>query len=285
MSTNPVMERNPYFRPGVTTPNQQYGYAGQQVPTAPMSVESEQYAMPDLQGYQQPMAAAPIPMVYNDALEKTGILLGITVVSAIAAWMLLPLQFMGPLAIGGSIAALVIGFLAARQRLVKPGMAIAYAVLEGATLGAITGALNLMVPGIAFQAVLATVIIVAVAVGLHLSGAVRTSPRGRRIVLVLLIGAIVYGLADMALVLTGVMDHSMDYFAPVAGIPIGIIMGLVLIVAAGYSLIGDLELIRYAEANGAPKEFAWTCAFGLVLSIIWIYIEVLRILAILASNR
>ena len=289
MSSNPVMEKNPYFRPGATTPNYGTGYpmAGgygtTQVPEAPVQAAGDPFAMPSPQAFpSQPFAR--VGMTYNDALEKTGILLGVTIVSAIAAWMLLPIQIVMPLALGGSIAALVIGIVAARQRMVKPGLALAYAVLEGVTLGAITGALNLAYPGIALQAVLATFVIVAVAVGLHFSGKVRTSARGNRIVLTLMVGAIVYGLLDLVLVLTGVVDHSMDYFR-IGGIPIGIIMGIVLIIAAGYSLIGDLELIKYAEANGAPKEFAWTCAYGLILSIIWIYIEVLRILAILASDR
>ncbi len=289
MSTNPVMEKNPYFRPGAATPNygQPYSTAGTAtaVPASPDRLASDPYAMPAPHAMPTgPVAAYGTTMRYNDALEKTGILLGITVLSAIAAAVALPLQFLMPLAIGGSIAALVISIVAATKPLVKPGLAIAYAVLEGATLGAITGAFNMVYPGIAFQAILATVVIVAVAVGLHMSGKVRTSARGRRIILTIMIGAIVYGLADMALVLTGVLGNSMDYFT-LGGIPIGIIMGIVLIIAAGYSLIGDLELIQYAETNGAPREFAWTCAFGLIISIIWIYVEVLRILAILASDR
>ncbi|MBR6459139.1 MAG: Bax inhibitor-1/YccA family protein [Actinomycetaceae bacterium] len=287
--SSPVMENNPYFRPGAVTPNRDaapnapYGtYQDMNVPNAPVQVADYEYSMPA--AHESYPAYTVETMKYNDALQKTGILLGVTVISAFAAWFLLPMQMLMPLAIGGSIAALVIGIVASRQRLVKPGLAIAYTVLEGATLGAITGALNVAYPGIAFQAVLGTFIVVAVAAGLHFSGKVRTSGRGMRIVMTLLIAAIIYALVDMVLVLTGVLGQSMDYFK-IGGIPIGIIFGLILIVAAGYSLIGDLELIRNAELNGAPKEFAWTCAFGLVISIIWIYIEVLRILAILASDR
>lgn len=287
--SSPIMDNNPYFRPGAVTPNRDatssapYGiHQDMNVPNAPVQVADYEYATPVTpEGYP---TYAVQTMTYNDALQKTFILLGITVISAFAAWFLLPPAILMPLAIGAPIAALVVSFIAARQRIVRPGLAIAYTVLEGAALGAITGALNMAYPGIAFQAILGTVIVVAVAAGLHFSGKVRTSGRGMRIVMTLLFAAIIYALVDLVLVLTGVLGQSMDYFT-VGGIPIGIIFGLILIVAAGYSLIGDLELIRNAELNGAPKEFAWTCAYGLVISIIWIYIEVLRILAILANNR
>ena len=309
MSNNPVMNRNPYFNGNVTTPNT--GYAPQQAPYGypnqgygyadPAAQQGQyqagqaqyqaggQYYPPQQQAqyqgqYPQQGAfggqAAPGGMTYDDAMVKTLTLLAVAILSGVATIAFLPFNMVLPVAIGASLAAFVIGMIAAFQRMVKPVLAIGYALLEGIALGALTGALNMLYPGIGLQAVLGTAVVVAVAVGLHLSGAVRTTPKGRKIVMVVLISYIVFGFVNLILMWTGVLSG----FGMREG-PFGIILGLVIIAIAGYMLIGDLETVKLAVANNAPKEFAWTCAFGIVMTILWIYVEVLRIAAILASDR
>ncbi|MFT3944680.1 MAG: Bax inhibitor-1/YccA family protein [Ancrocorticia sp.] len=291
MSNNPVMNRNPYFSGNATTPTmpQQAPY-GQQY-GAP---NSQQFAPPPPQGYypdQQAQQYAPAQgafepqarsggMTYDDAMVKTLILLAVAVLSGAGTMAFLPLEMVMPVAIGASLAAFVLGMVAAFQRMVKPIFAIGYALLEGIALGALTGALNFFYPGVAIQAVLGTAVVVGVAVALHMSGTVRTTPRGRKIVMVVLISYMIFGILNMVLVWTGVMSG----FGMRSG-SFGILLGLVIIAVAGYMLIGDLETVKLAVANGAPKEFAWTCAFGIVMTILWIYVEVLRIAAILASDR
>jgi len=141
-------------------------------------------------------------------------------------------------------------------------------------------------PGIALQAIIGTLVVVAVAVGLHMSGAVRTTSKGNKIVLTILIAAFVYGIVNIILVSTNAVDGMFGLDSmKVGGIPLGIILGLLLIFIGGYMLIGDLELVHYAVANGAPKKFAWMTAFGIVSTVIFIYWQVLRILAVLAGDR
>ena len=77
----------------------------------------------------------------------------------------------------------------------------------------------------------------------------------------------------------------MDTALKLGGVPLGLILGVILIVVAAYFLIGDLEDVRYAVENGAPKKFAWTVGFSITVTVIWIYIEVLRVLAILANDN
>ena len=310
MSSNPVMDNNPYFRAGMSTPNQhmvsgqpmmpnqqampnQYMSPGEPMmshqqmpqnygmPTAHTNIGVNDYSLDAMSGA---MPAPQVPtgrMTYQDALGKIAVMLGVIAVVAVGTAVALPVAILPMLAMVASIATLVVSFIAGRKTFVSPGGALAYAVLEGVALGALTGYLEMRVPGIAFQAVLGTLIVAGIATALHTSGKVRTSPRGRRFVSVLLLSAIAYGLVNMVLVLAFGQRH-MDFIS-VGGMPLGIILGLILIVAAGYSLIADLELIRNAEANGAPKEFAWTCAFGFVVTLVWIYVEVLRILSIFAS--
>lgn len=298
MAHNPVMNRNPYFRDSAASYQGAQGQAGQQV-------QYDQYGRPI--GYVQqvnqagqafanqagayrtfaPAGQTSATMSYDDAMMKTLLLLGVTVLSGVAAVFFVPLTAVSVVAVTTSLLALAVSFMAAFRPMVSPGIAISYAVLEGVALGTITGALNTLYPGIALQAILGTVAVVAVATGLHMSGAVRTTAKGRKVILVVMMGALVYSLVNMVLVLTGINTsfRGMDTSLSIGGIPLGIVLGLIMIVVAGYLLISDFEVARYAVDNGAPKAFAWTVAFGIASTVMWIYVEVLRVLSILASDR
>lgn len=304
MSNNPVMNRNPYFQGQATTPNSYYAAPnqGQQYPQQDQYGQYAQnqygqnqydpYAQAQYAGQYSPQQqyagafgqqARPGAMTYDDAMVKTLILLAVAVVSGAVAMALTPsigTNGILVLAIGGALAAFVIGMVAAFQKMVKPWLAVGYALLEGVALGALTGAVDTLYPGIGLQAVLGTAIVVAVAVFLHVSGKVRTTPKGRRIVSVVLISYIIFGIMNLVLVWTGILPGF-----GMRGGAFGIVLGLVIIAIAGYMLISDLETVKLAVQNSAPREFAWTCAFGIVMTILWIYVEVLRIAMILASNR
>ncbi|MCF2706732.1 Bax inhibitor-1/YccA family protein [Arcanobacterium haemolyticum] len=291
MGNNPVMSRNPYFTAQASTPNTYPGVPRPQTSAYDSygnaqytnQYEQAQYAQPEYgYGQAQPtaFAATGTTMTYDDAMVKTVLLLAATVISGVLTGYLVPLQMMPVVAGGASLVAFGVGMVAAFQRMVKPAFAVAYAVLEGVALGALTFALDAFYPGVAMQAILGTVIVVAVAVGLHMSGTVRTTPKGRRIALTVMIAAIIFGFINMLLVWFGVLS---DWGMRSGGL--GIVIGLVMIAIAGYMLISDLELIKMAVANNAPREFAWTCAFGIVMTILWIYVEVLRLAAIFASDN
>ncbi|MFY9262428.1 MAG: Bax inhibitor-1/YccA family protein [Actinomycetaceae bacterium] len=309
--SNPVMTRNPYFQDTGVRPNQyaqpvdpyaqqQYGQQayGQQSYQQPYGQQGYQqpvdpYAQPYGQAFgQQPYATGAFDarpsntMTYQDALNKTAILLGITIITGLLTIAVLPVVLWMPVAIVATIAAFVIGIVISFKKTISPALSIAYVVLEGMALGAITGAFDLLFPGIAFQAILATMVIVAVTLGLHYSGAVRTSAKGMRIIAAVVIGYLVFSVINLVLIMTGLISNpwgmrGMEVF----GIPLGVILGVVMILIAAYMLIADFELVNTAVANNAPKEFAWMAGLGIVMTILWIYVEVLRILAILASNR
>ena len=166
--------------------------------------------------------------------------------------------------------------------MVGPGISIAYSLFQGVALGAITNAFDTLYPGVAFQAILGTAIVVGVAVFLHMSGKVRTTAKGRRVVLTIMIAYIIFGFVNLILMLTGVTNSLRNI--TVGGFHLGIILGLVMIAVAGYVLISDLETAKLAVERHAPKEFAWTAAFGIVMTVLWIYLEVLRIVAYLAAS-
>ncbi len=69
------------------------------------------------------------------------------------------------------------------------------------------------------------------------------------------------------------------------GIPWGVLIGIFVVIMAAYSLVLDFDQIKTGVQRGAPRIYAWTAAFGLIVTLVWLYIEILRILAMLASNR
>lgn len=275
--SNPIMERNPYFKTGTTRPNQ---FNQTQYQTD----YSTQYAPSDYQQMQSAFVVEPEinRMTYRDALNKTAILLGATFATGIATIVLTPMSMWIPLAMGASLIAFVVGMVIAFKAEVSQGIAIAYAALEGVALGAITGFADLYLPGIAFQAILATAVIVAVCVGLHYSGAVRTTSKGMRYALIVALGGIVFSFVNMFVMMFSKQNLRMT---SVAGIPLGVILGILMLFVAAYFLINDFEKVQYAVENQAPKSFAWTCAIGIVMTILWIYVEVLRILMIFYSEE
>lgn len=296
--SSPVMSRNPYFKKTAVRPNQfqsqpqpqgsyqnpqgfagyDQAYQGQYVPPA-----YQQQAYAGSYGAFQPAApqARSGLMTYRDAMNKTGILLGVTVLSGIATSILLGANpgLMLSVAMIASIAAFVVGLVIAFKRMIAPGLAIAYAVLEGVALGGLTAALNLFWPGVAMEAVLGTVIVVGVTLGLHYSGKVSTTPKGMKFVMIVALAGIIFGFLNMFI---SIFTQSNPLWNnPLLGIGLGVVMILV----AAYMLINDFENVQYAVANGAPAEFSWTCATAIVMTILWIYVEVLRIAAIIADNQ
>lgn len=298
--SNPVMSKNPYFSKAGVRPNQfqqqgsaqtqyQTDYAGQYGAPAYQQQFDAQRGMFEAQAAAKaamgnafaPAEATAQTMTYSDAMNKTAILLGSAVLSGLLCVMLFgsnPSLMMG-LAMITTIGAFIVGMVIAFKRMVPAGLAIAYSVLEGLALGGLTGALNFIYPGVAMEAILGTVIVVGVTLALHYSGAVRTSAKGMKFVLIVALAGIAFSFVNVIISLfTG---NNPMWSNPVLGIGLGIVMILV----AAYMLINDFETVNYAVANGAPKEFAWTCGIGIVMTILWIYVEVLRIAAILADNR
>ncbi|MCI5826241.1 MAG: Bax inhibitor-1/YccA family protein [Arcanobacterium sp.] len=297
--SNPVMSKNPYFRNTEVRPNQ-FGTA--QSGTQYQTDYAQQYGSPAYQqqfgsqfNAQETMFQAQSAagndftaaysgadvMSYRDAMNKTGILLGITVVVGVLTVALLganPSAMMG-LAMISTIAAFVVGLVIAFKRMVPAGLAVAYAALEGVALGGITGAIDMIYPGVAMQAILGTTAVVGVTLLLHYSGKVRTTSKGMKYVLIVALAGIVFGIVNM--VIAAFTGNNLYFSNPT----LGILVGAVMIFVAAYMLINDFESVQYAVANGAPRAFAWTAAIGIVMTILWIYVEVLRIAAILADNR
>ena len=112
------------------------------------------------------------------------------------------------------------------------------------------------------------------------SGKVRTSPRMNKIFFVAMIGYLIFSLANLVLMMTGMVDGP---FGLRSGV-FGLVIGAIAVLMASYSLVMDFEDIKNGVNNGVPRETAWLCAFSLAVTVVWMYVEFLRILAILRGN-
>jgi uncharacterized YccA/Bax inhibitor family protein len=221
-------------------------------------------------------------MTINGTITKIGIMLLLVIGSAGYTWKMVmgadPGRA-GTMAIAGAIG----GFIMAIVTIFRPRSsaitAPIYAILEGLFLGAISATINNAYPGVAFQAVLLTIGTLFTMLFLYRSGRIRATPRFRRGVM-MATGAVFF--AYMISWILGMLGMPVGFMHSSG--PIGILINLVIIVIAALNLIMDFDFIEKGSKMGAPKYMEWYGAFGLMVTLIWLYIEFLRLLSRLSSR-
>ena len=312
--SNPYFARSPYFKDGATatapattprgyptmpgyTPGQQTAYG--QAPSGYGQQPAYGQVGPDqLRGleeqYQAPSAANVDMrrMTYDDVIIRTaGIFAVILAVGAIS-WSLATsqdtsLRSMGFLMLmAGVVGGLVFGLVNSFKREPSPVLIMVYAVFEGAMLGGFSGIMENIYPGIVLQAVLATGATFGVMLAAYKFGGFRLSGKAQRILLVAMGGYLLFSLVNMGLMLTGAVSDPWGLRSSVTilGVPLGLIVGVLAVVMAAISLTMDFDFIQRGVERGLPQRYAWAGAFGLVVTLVWLYVEFLRILAILRDN-
>jgi uncharacterized YccA/Bax inhibitor family protein len=214
-------------------------------------------------------------LTYDDVIMKTGGLLALLVVVGALTWQLAP-----ELWVGGMIVGLVLGLVNAFKRNPSPVLITLYTVAQGVFLGGISKYYESFYDGIVLQAVLATVATFAASLFLFKSGRVRVTPKFTRWLIIAMVGYLVFSLVNLALVWTGVLDGW-----GMRGGGLGIVIGLFAVGLAAASLIVDFDAIKRGVEQGVPAKFAWAAAFGLLVTLIWLYLEFLRLIAIFNSSE
>ncbi len=189
-------------------------------------------------------------------------------------------------ALGGFVLAMVIIFTSRKK--IRPALIVAYAAFEGLLVGGISAFFEVRWEGIVLQATLATVAVVGVTLALFASGKVRASRRATKIFLIAMVGYLVFSLLNVVLMWTGVAPGAFGLSSqpsPLFGIPWGLIIGVFVVIMAAYSLVLDFDQIQQGVRNGAPRKFAWMGAFGIMVTVVWLYVEILRIIAIARSSN
>lgn len=235
----------------------------------------------DAMGAQQPPMIVPSdkPMTYENTISKTVALFVIVLAFGAVGW------FAPFLMIPGAIAGLVLGLVNSFKKEPSVPLIISYAVAQGLFLGGISGTFEAIYPGIVSQAVIGTLSVFAVTLLLFRSGKVRTSPKMNKIVMIAMGGYLLFSLVNFGMMIFGLSNDPWGMRgATVMGFPLGVVIGLLAVFLAAYSLVMDFELIQNGVRNRVPEKWAWAAAFGLMVTLIWLYIEILRILAILRGS-
>jgi len=263
-SSNPAFSRG---FPGATNsaPNATWGQGPQQQYGAP--AQQNPYAQPS------PYAASGTQyMTMDDVVTKTGISFLVTVLAAAAVWAL-PGQAAWGLAMPAAIIALVVGLVISFKQIANPVATLAYAALMGAAVGAISEAFNDVYPGIVVQAVIGTFGVFFGMLVVYKTGAIRVTPKLTRWIVGAMFGVLALMLVNLVASLFGFNTGLRD------GGPIAIVFSLVVIGVAAFSLLLDFDMADEAIRRGAPPKFAWYIAFGLLVTVIWLYLEILRLLS------
>lgn len=279
---------SPYGQPGYgQAPFGQQAYGQQPYGQAPYGQQQGWSARPDMTDqqlrdmYNQP-AAGPADtgrMTFDDVIVKTAACLGVLLVGA-AVTMFVSMGLASLLMIAGALGGFVLALVNTFKKQPSPALILAYAGLEGLFLGGLTRVLDTMYPGVGLQAVLGTLSVFTVTLLLFKSGKVRATPKAMKFFMIALLGYALFSVVNLVMMLTGLTTEP---FGLRSGI-IGVVIGVLAIGLAAFSLVMDFTSIEAGVRNGAPQRFSWTAAFGLTVTLVWLYVEIIRLLAILRGD-
>ncbi|MGB7845292.1 MAG: Bax inhibitor-1/YccA family protein [Candidatus Acidiferrum sp.] len=217
-------------------------------------------------------------MTIQGTVNKTGLLLLFVVVTAAWTWGLghsdAP-ETAFPWMIGGVIGGFVVALVTVFKKTWSPLTAPIYALLEGLFLGGISAVLDHSYPGIAIQAVSLTFAVMFVMLLAYKFGIIRAT-RGFKLGVIAATGGI--ALVYMANMIMSLFFHSPMSFL-YGSSPLSIGISLFVVVIAALNLIIDFDMIENAARMGAPRYMEWYGAFGLMVTLIWLYMEILRLLS------
>jgi uncharacterized YccA/Bax inhibitor family protein len=260
-SSNPVLARQDAFTPAAP----QYGH--------------------DPYGYPQPAGRGPVQttegrMTFDDVVTKTAITMAVLVVTAALAWYAVPDTLMFPALILSALVGFLVVLVVAFRRVINPALVLVYAAIEGVFIGMISKYFEYLYSGIVVQAVLGTFAAAGVTLAAYKFFNIRVTPKFTKVVVISTIAFAVAMLANLVLALFGINLGLRDGgTGPVSLLAVGVaLLGAVLAVL---NLVLDFDYIERGVAMGAPARESWRGAFGLTVTMVWLYIEILRLLSYL----
>jgi uncharacterized YccA/Bax inhibitor family protein len=286
-SNNPVFRRSEEFNSpnagnqsyaGNGTSYQNYGQAGYTDPASWGTGEPG-----------QPGTPAPVttggPMTIDSVVQKTAISLGVVILTAAATWILSPgitdattaADISGLIAAAtiGSLLAFVLSMVNSFKRIISPALVLLFCAAEGVALGAISKVFEIQFPGIVMSAVLGTFGAFAGTLAVYKFFNIKVTDKFRRMVIAAMLGVVAISLIEVVLSLFGADiglfgDGSLGLIFAIVGLALGVFM-----------LVLDFDFVEQGVANGIPDREGWRAAFAMTVSLVWIYTNLLRILAIM----
>jgi uncharacterized YccA/Bax inhibitor family protein len=262
-SRNPVFGRSKQFARG--------GYASFE-PRTPSAGELQ-----DMYGAPAATSRDTGRMTIDDVVMRTASLFVLLAVTAAITYVELPDQAFGWV-IGAALVGFALSMVITFTKTIRPPLMFAYAAVEGVFVGGISKAFNDQYPGIVSQAVLGTLATFAAMLALYKFKIIRVTPKFQRILYIAGAGYLMFSLINVGFAIFG--GHSVY---SVGGL--GLLVSAFGVGLAAVYLVLDFDFIDQGIRNGLPERYAWTAAFGLVVTLVWLYVEILRLLAILRGNN
>ncbi|QXJ24392.1 Bax inhibitor-1/YccA family protein [Actinomadura graeca] len=270
--------RNPAFRGdafGQRAGGPGYGTAGYGAQPYGGQYGTQPYGAP---GGAPPGYAPPDtrPMTMDDVVVRGFMTLATLMITAALAWALVPTSLAAPVLIVTLLAEIGIWAFITFGRKANAPLVLAFAAVYGIAVGIISHSYNDIYHGVALQAVVGTALAFGATLAVYALRIVRVTPKFGRFV-------IAAGLALIGLMLVNVIvqvfggDDGIGIRDP--GNPLAYVFSVAAILVGCFFLLLDFDAIEQGVRSGAPEKFAWYCAFGLVLSLVWIYLEMLRLLS------
>ena len=229
------------------------------------------------QGYFGPTATSRDTgrMTVEDVVVRTGLLLGTAILTGAATWVL----GLEGLAIPAVLVGLVLGLVIAFKQITNPAVILAYAAVEGVFLGGISKLFDASYPGIVVQAVVGTSAVALSMLFLYRSGRIRVTPQFTKMVIGATMGFL--GLILVNFVASFFVDGGLGIRD---GGPLAIGVSLFAIGLASMNLVLDFDLVEKGAQQGLPERYGWFAAFGLMVTLVWLYVEILRLLSYLRGD-
>lgn len=291
-SNNPVFRRSEEFNSANAYGNQTYagngsahqGY-GQTGYTDPSTWSTGTPGQPGQPG--QPPVATGGPMTIDSVVQKTAITLFVVIAFAAATWILTPPLDVAEPNLGPIFAALTVGSLGAFalsmvlsfKRVISPALVIVFAALEGLALGGLSKVIDAQFAtpdsgNIVVQAVIGTFAAFAGTLAAYKFFNIQVGQKFRTFVVAAMFGMVALGLLELVLALFGSSFGLFGFGA------LGMLTAIAGLVLGVFMLILDFDFVEQGVANGIPERESWRAAFALTVSLVWIYTNLLRLLAI-----
>ena len=290
--------QNPYA--GATNPygtQQGVDYSGQPVyGTAqagtqgyPVSSSSEEQ-MASYEAMMNAPAADAVDrgtMTFDDVVVKSLMCFGLLLVGATAGWLTGIVAMGVALVLFFASCAVTLGLVLFIQfsKKIRPGAIVTYSLIEGFSLGVISYTFEAYFPGIVISAVLATLVVIGTTLAAFMMGFVRNSSTLTRVAGIGSVAFFFYYLVTFALSVTGMVDMRAVNNTTVFGIPLGVIIGVLAVFIGVLCLVRDFDAVKVGVASNVPEKYSWLCTFAIMTDVIWIYLQILKILSYLMRRN
>jgi uncharacterized YccA/Bax inhibitor family protein len=216
-------------------------------------------------------------MTIDDVVARTALLFVVLVGVGSLAWTL---QLGGGALLIGFLGAMGLGLYLSFSQKVKPGLTITYAALQGLALGTLSQMYEAAYDGIVGQALVATIAAIAGVLWAYKSKRIRVTPKFTRVLMGAMFGYLILAVGSLIGSFFG-LGNGMGLYGLSGLGPLLAVAGVAL---ATFFLVLDFDQIEKMIASGAPQEQSWRAGFGLMVTIVWLYLEVLRLISILRRD-